>query len=106
MMCFFFFFANTKMEKKIKKWITFNKPYKSGWRTLAHGPPPVFENKVLLALSHVLSFICCFHASVAELSSYDRDRLAHKLKYICYLALPRKSASSWLRKTKSGFLTV
>lgn len=40
--------------------------------------PRVFTNKVLLAHSHVHSFMCnvCFGATTAELSTYDRDFIA------------------------------
>lgn len=47
-----------------------------------HGPlanyelPPLFENKVLLAKSHVLLFMCylgCFYTKVAGFNNFDKD---------------------------------
>ena len=41
--------------------------------------------------AHVFPIVCgCFCATTAELSSYDRDSMTHKLKILTYLVLYRK----------------
>ena len=51
-------------------------------------------NKVLLEHGHTHFFTCClwcFHATAAELSSCDRERMSCKAESIYCLALYRKS---------------
>ena len=46
-----------------------------------YGPIPIFVNKVLLVHSHTFCLNNAyhyFHATKAELNSYDRDHMAHK----------------------------
>lgn len=65
-------------------------------RTAKRGLTPHFVNKVLLGDSHALSFMYCLRlisCTEAELSSYNRNPMAHKAYSICYLTLPEKSDS-------------
>ena len=72
-------------------------------------PQLIFVNKVLLEHSHAHSFLYCprllLH-SRAELSSWDRDHMAHKAWKVYHLALYRKSLNIYRMtvdcKKKSG----
>lgn len=53
--------------------------------------PPVFANKILLEHSHAHLCAYSFHATRAELSSFDKDHMVPKPKIFHYLVFYRKS---------------
>lgn len=102
------FFTNIQMGKKLRDIVHSNALRK---QMVNSGPRLTLLLKIKFYRNSAMPFnLCvayhCFHASVAELNSCDRDLMAHKPKKIPVLPLIEKVAGSWLRKNKSKFLAI